>query len=91
MEYIKQKDALHILDLVIEDKTITHKYKAIRKRLKGLPTEDVEKVVRCKDCTNWQRHTGMVVSPNGFCFYHEIQSNGYDFCSYGERKEGAEE
>lgn len=43
-EYIKRKDTLHILDLVLEDDTITHKYRAIRKRLKGLPTEDVEKV-----------------------------------------------
>lgn len=41
VEYIKRKDALHILDLVLEDDTITHKYKAIRKRLKGLPETDV--------------------------------------------------
>ena len=41
IEYIKRKDALHILDLVLSDENITHKYKAIRKRLKSLPNADV--------------------------------------------------
>ena len=43
-EYIKRKDALHILELVVSDENITHKYKAIRKRLKGLPSADVVEV-----------------------------------------------
>lgn len=42
-------------------------------------------VVRCKDCTQWCRNTGIVDSPNGHCYYHEIDMNGFDFCSYGER------
>lgn len=41
IEYIKRKDALHILELVVSDENITHKYKAIRKRLKALPSADV--------------------------------------------------
>lgn len=40
-KYIKLKDALHILDLVMSDDNIKHKGKAIRKRLKELPPEDV--------------------------------------------------
>ena len=44
MKYIKLKDALHIIDLVAEDNTIRRTCRAIRKRLKELPTEDVEKI-----------------------------------------------
>lgn len=40
-EYIKLKNALHILDLVMSDENIKHKGKAIRKRLKELPPADV--------------------------------------------------
>lgn len=49
---------------------------------------DIEPVVRCKDCVQWHRHCGIVDSPNGHCFTHDIEMNGYDFCSYGERKDG---
>ena len=42
--------------------------------------------VRCKDCKEWLRNRGVVDSPNGHCFYHETHMNGYDFCSYGERR-----
>lgn len=41
-EYIKLKDALHIIDLVITDDAIKHTGKAIRKRLKELPTVSFE-------------------------------------------------
>lgn len=57
----------------------------------------VARVVRCKDCKHYRNY------PNGLCYLHtEPKSNarGYsgeavcvepdDFCSYGERKEGAE-
>jgi hypothetical protein len=42
-EYIKLKSALHILDLVMSDENIKHKGKAVRKRLKELPTVEVRK------------------------------------------------
>ena len=51
------------------------------------PTIDAVPVVRCKDCVQWDRHCGVVDSPNGHCWTHDIEMNGYDFCSYGERKE----
>ena len=50
-------------------------------------TEDTVPVVRCKDCKWWSRKVGIVDSPNGHCFSHDIDPNGYDFCSYGERKD----
>ena len=43
-------------------------------------------VVRCKDCRQWSRNAGVADSPNGHCFCHDIEINGYDFCSYGERR-----
>lgn len=42
-EYIKLKDALHIINLIASDENIKHKCKAIRKRLKELPTVEVRK------------------------------------------------
>lgn len=47
---------------------------------------DIVEVVRCKDCKHWKRNVGFADSPNGHCFCHEIDTNGFDFCSYGERK-----
>lgn len=51
------------------------------------PAADVAPVVRCRDCDAWKRNVGIVDSPNGHCFEHDIDTNGQDFCSYGERKE----
>ena len=65
---------------------------AARSLIKGLqiaPTVDAVEVVRCKDCREWLRNRGVVDSPNGHCFYHETHMNGYDFCSYGERRSDA--
>lgn len=55
--------------------------------LKKIPSIEI---VRCKDCREWQRNVGFVDSPNGHCFCHDIDTNGHDFCSYGEMKGGAE-
>lgn len=43
-------------------------------------------VVRCEKCKQWSRNIGIADSPNGHCFCHDIETNGYDFCSYGERR-----
>lgn len=50
------------------------------------PAVDAVPVVRCGDCKNWDRHIGIFDSPNGYCYIHEETVNGYDYCSYGERK-----
>lgn len=49
------------------------------------PTVDAVAVVRCKGCQKWKRNVGLTDSPNGHCFEHDIDTNGRDFCSYGER------
>jgi hypothetical protein len=83
MIYYGEKDVIHIIDLVVSDKTIKHTGKAIKKRLKALPGEDVEKIVRCKDCEYYSVSHLACLYP-----YHngDIGING--FCSYGKRKEG---
>lgn len=47
------------------------------------PAADVAEVVRCKGCDAWKRNVGIVDSPNGHCFEHDIDTNGQDFCSWG--------
>ena len=55
--------------------------------IKDAPTVDAVEVVRCKDCKQWSRNSGIAESPNGHCFCHDIETNGHDFCSYGERRD----
>ena len=47
---------------------------------------DAVVVTRCKDCDAWKRNVGIVDSQNGHCFENDIDTNGQDFCSYGERR-----
>lgn len=51
-----------------------------------IPADALE-VVMCKDCTSWRRNIGFVDSPNGHCFYTGLDTNQFDYCSYGERRE----
>ena len=55
---------------------------------KELQKADFVKVVRCKDCQHWGRYVGRVGSPNGHCFLHNTNIDGFDFCNYGKRREG---
>lgn len=87
MEYIKLESALKILDSVMSDEGIKHKGKAIRKRLNELPKEDVEKVVKCKECRYFTD-----IDEYGMCDLFDDGTHANckkdDFCSRGERKEG---
>ena len=75
-EYISRKAAAKLLGY-------TFGVDVVRK-LHEVPAADVAEVVRCKDCDAWKRNVGIVDSPNGHCFEHDIDTNGQDFCSYGE-------
>lgn len=97
MLHVELKDVLHIVDLVMSDEGIKHKGKAIRKRLKELPTEDVEKVVRCNNCIFGRVDTegfGYVKCLSRDTPWHrykeEFSMPPYHFCGYGEKKEGEE-
>ena len=60
MKYYGEKSVVHIIDLVVSDKTIKHTGKAIKKRLKALPGEDVAEVKH--GC--WKRQKGR---PEAIC------------------------
>lgn len=52
---------------------------------RGIPTVDAEVVVRCKDCN------GSQVSDDEkyiICCRLGVRAGFWDFCSYGERKDG---
>ena len=82
-EYLIKDDALHIID--------------------SIPAADVVEVVRCRECKYWGDEDGKMQSSDGVlfarCKIHNYLLDGKhtgwcptenDFCSYGERKEGAE-
>lgn len=83
-EYIRRAEALEITTRTCGD------YAAAFAEIRKLPAADVAPVVRCKDCQSWKRNVGITDSPNGHCFEHDIDTNGRDFCSYGERKDNDE-
>lgn len=61
-----------------------------------LPAADVSPVVRCKECKHWKpsgSKAGNSFSDMeyiGGCEFTNYCRRESDFCSYGERKEGAE-
>ncbi len=59
------------------------------------PTSDVVEVVRCKDCEYSRLYCGSYICDNvqtpWFNDEFNVDVGSNDFCSYGERKEGAEE
>ena len=58
---------------------------AVLDSIDSQPTVDAVEVVRCKDC-KW-----VYRDPYSGCYYcHERQVQITHFCSYGERKDGAD-
>lgn len=93
-EYIRREDAL----LAVQRQrgpnrspTQNEMLNRIKADISRAPAADVVPVVRCKGCQNWKRNVGITDSPNGHCFEHDIDTNGQDFCSYGERRDGGPE
>lgn len=77
--------------------------KAIIKDLTKFPAADVVEVVRCRECKYWGDEAGELQRSDGVlfarCKVHNYLLDGRhtgwcptenDFCSYGERKEGAD-
>lgn len=55
---------------------------------KKIESGQLVEVVRCKDCKYWQDNNGGY--PHEECRWgHEETPDADDFCSYGERKDGA--
>lgn len=88
-EHIRREDLINHLAICKKGTDIPNlawaAITAIECYVRDMPAADVAPVVRCKDCQNWKRNVGLTDSPNGHCFEHDIDTNGRDFCSYGER------
>ena len=84
-EYIRREDALFALRKAERGGSMTALTRLERAyaEIREMPAADVAEVVRCKDCDAWKRNVGIVDSPNGHCFEHDIDTNGQDFCSWG--------
>jgi hypothetical protein len=70
----------------------------IIKAIENAPKADVVEVVRCKDCKDYRPVLfGGETMHYGYCFntHDSVSGNRHryegDYCSYGKRKEGAEE
>lgn len=90
-EYIRREDALRAVQRqrgANRSPAQNEMLNRIKTDIIRAPAADVAPVVRCKDCQNWKRNVGFIDSPNGHCFEHDIDTNGHDFCSYGERQDG---
>lgn len=88
-------DAELLADKIIEDRELfvakedllNHGYvlKTIFKDLSDvvndIPTADVVKVVRCKDCKAWSQWSDC--DTYGYCWSHGTNMYYNDFCSYG--------
>ena len=77
------------VDAFLEKMKRTNRYFDVKFDIEEMPTIDAVPVVRCKDCI---RRYDTDECP--MCFltegkYYEY-TNGNDFCSFGERKEGAD-
>ena len=66
------------------------------KQISEAPTIDAVPVVRCRECVHW-KPTGSKAGNSfsdmeyiGGCEFTKYCRRESDFCSYGERKEGAE-
>ena len=98
-------DADHLIQIVCGATIISDGFKDVfRKLVAGEPTVDrptrsqfkrmavqlgYEPVVRCKDCKYWQDNNDGY--PHEECRWgHGETPDANDFCSYGERKEGAD-
>lgn len=57
----------------------------IRELLRDIPAVDAVPVVRCCQCKD-----GIVLQHSDFVVCHRGRMKKMDFCSYGERKEGAD-
>lgn len=66
---------------------------AVRRAIALTPTEDVVKVVRCKDCRycriSTDPKTQITIQVCGFVGFNPVQSSqvsGTDYCNHGERR-----
>ena len=99
-EYIEREAAIRVVN---GQSSLTMTRRSLIDSIGKLPAADVVPVVRCRECKHWGDEDGKLQSSDGVlfarCKIHNYLLDGRhtgwcptdnDFCSYGERKEGAE-
>ena len=99
-EYIEREAAIRVVN---GQSSLTMTRSSLIDSISKLPAADVVPVVRCRECKHWGDEDGKLQSSDGVlfarCKIHNYLLDGRhtgwcptdnDFCSYGERKEGAE-
>ena len=81
-EYVKRSDALHAVGDV---HPLDYNGQGIVKRIKDIPTADVVKVVRCRDCKHYNAGFECLVEGYG------IERPADWFCADGKRKDGGQD
>ena len=88
----KLKQIIHENHYIVTDKINSQDYgmftNGIEQAIEKATVDDVEKVVRCKNCKHFITDTFKRTMCNRTFTMFEMNEN--DFCSYGEKKEGAE-
>lgn len=83
-------------DALLEKMKRTSRYFQVEFDIEEAPTIEAEPVVRCKECKHWKpsgSKAGNSFSDMeyiGGCEFTNYFRRESDFCSYGERKEGAD-
>ena len=82
-------------DAFLEKMKRTSRYFDVVFDVEEMPTVDAVEVVRCRECVHW-KPTGSKAGNSfsdmeyiGGCEFTNYYRTESDFCSYGERKEGA--
>ena len=52
---------------------------------KYIPRDSSVRIVRCKDCENWQTDWNPSIPDRHYCAVMDSMMKADDFCSYGER------
>ena len=84
--YYKEKAILKILDDTLSRPEVKHKGRVFRNALKRLPVIDAVEVCRCENCKYYFPFN----STEGRCEVFNTLRWYEDFCSDGEKKEGAD-
>lgn len=93
-EYIDKNAAVGILEAMSRSadcECIKKRLEKAAKRVSAIPTADIPPLVYCKNCNHYDMGVCLKIYSDGNIHPAAWQSRRpEDFCSYGERKEGAD-
>ena len=93
-EYITKSKAIEAACNAVE--LFPSEYHEMENAINSIPAADVMEVVRCRECVHWELigskagNSFSDIEYIGGCEFTKYCCRESDFCSYGERKEGAD-